>query len=135
MDTKFVDLYLEDNTFSLAYFRSHLGCIKSAQIARSTVRVNTMTSLMKDERGILFEYMQVVIAVGVVCFMFIILNELVFHISDIASNIVTTGEGATLIPFVVLCWRIIPFIIIGGLFAWSLWKAYHHEPHEQYMGQ
>lgn len=85
-----------------------------------------------DERGIVFEYANVVIIVAVICFMWIILNEVVFQLGSVAETLVTTEPGKTLTQFAITCWRIFPFILVFGTFGWALYRAWMVEPFEQF---
>jgi len=86
-----------------------------------------MKSLLNDERGLIEEYIDIVIAVAVICVVWILCNEFVFKISDVAANLSSGSPGQGIMIFALQCWRLFPFLIILGTFAWALLQATRHE--------
>lgn len=104
------------------------------------------SKIFKDERGIIRDYMIVVIVVSFVCVLWVCMNEIVWQLSDIAitqtenlhidnSEFPDPASSAKgIIDFLVLIWRVLPVVIILGVWAWALDRSFKHEPYTQYPG-
>lgn len=88
----------------------------------------------EPRRSIVEDYALVVIFVSIICFIWIIFNEVVIKVADIAAGY-TTSEGAAILNFIVLIWRILPVALIIGIWAWAFMRAFRgREPYQQYGG-
>lgn len=102
------------------------------------------SKLLGNERGIIRDFMLVVIVVTLVCVLWIVFNEAVWQLSDMAitqtenlhidnSDFPDPASSAkAVIDFAVLIWRVLPVAIIIGVWAWGLMRAFKYEPYTQY---
>lgn len=102
--------------------------------------------ILRDERGIIRDFMIVVIIVSFVCVLWIIFNECVMSLGDIGieqtenchidnpdfPDPASSAKG--IIDFLVLVWRVLPVALILGVWAWGIMRAFKHEPYTQYPG-
>lgn len=102
------------------------------------------SKLLKDERGIIRDFMIVVVVVSFVCALWICTNEIVLQLGDIGieqtENLhidnpdfpdpASSAKG--IIDFLVLVWRVLPVALIIGVWAWGIMRAFKHEPYTQY---
>lgn len=89
-----------------------------------------MRSILHDERGGIGEYVNVLIAVGLVCGVWIIMDEMVFRLGSVASNLSAGTPGFSIMAFVVNCWRVFPFVVAIGAILWVILKATQDEPYQ-----
>ena len=90
-----------------------------------------MRSLWLDNKGIVSEYMGVVIAVACVMVAILICNEFIFAIGNVAISL-APGQGASIMGFALAAWRLFPVICIIGCLAWALLKATQREGFETF---
>lgn len=86
-----------------------------------------------QESSIARDYIMVVVVVCAVCAIWIIANEFVLKIGNIALDI-TGGPATAILNFIILSWRLAPIIIIIGVFVWAFMRAFKREPYEIYTG-
>jgi hypothetical protein len=86
-----------------------------------------------QEEHIVLAYIKVVAIVATICFMWIIFNEVVMRM-DVAILPFIGGPATGIVSFIIICWRLAPFIILAGVFGWALYRTFKHEPYQQYGG-
>ena len=81
--------------------------------------------LLKEERGIAIAYLTVFLVVIAVAFIWIVRNELLLHIGEWANTGATESFGFTY-NWLILLFRVTPFVLFIGAVIWALLQAHRH---------
>ena len=88
-----------------------------------------------QESNIVKDYALLIIFVCVLASLWIILNEVVMKVGNVAVDIVgTTGIAADLVNFLILIYRIVPIGMVLGVFLYVFLRAVRKEPYSQFVG-
>lgn len=74
-----------------------------------------------------------IIRVAIICTLIFIFNEVVFTFTDLGVTM-TAGDSTGLVGLIINVWRLFPFILLGTVLFWALYKAFEHEPYEVTYG-
>jgi len=84
-----------------------------------------------SERGhISVEFALMVGIIAGICIMWIVLNEAVINVHEVALRLAPEQSG--LLSAIVSAWRLFPVLVLIGIFAWAFWRAYKREPFYRY---
>jgi hypothetical protein len=79
------------------------------------------------------DYALVIIFVAMLAVLWIILNEVVMGVGNVALDMVD-GTAADLVNFLITIYRLFPIAMVLGVFAWCFMRAFRREPFQQYGG-
>jgi len=82
--------------------------------------------------NILKDYALAIIFIHMIAVLWIILNEAVMGIGNVALDMVA-GTAADMVNFLILIYRIIPIGMIIGTWTWVFLRAVRREPYQQYV--
>ena len=83
------------------------------------------------QRGITEDYILVVVVVSLLCFLWILFNEVVMKFSNIAIPYAGT-QGGEIIGWIIMFWRIMPVITFIGVLVWAVMRSTKKEPFSEY---
>ena len=86
-----------------------------------------------QESNILKDYALAIIFVHFTAVLWIILNEVVMKVGNVALDMVA-GTAADLINFLILIWRVFPIGMIIGVWIWVFLRAARREPYQLWIG-
>jgi len=86
-----------------------------------------------EESKIVRDYALVIIFVCMLAALWIIFNEAVMGVGNIALDMVN-GTAADLVNFIILIYRLIPIGMVIGVFIWCFMRAVRREPYSQFVG-
>lgn len=69
------------------------------------------------------------IVIGCVVTVWVIFNEFIFRLSDVASSLATGTPGVSIMALCINLWRLFPFVVLIGTLLWSLLKSTQDEPY------
>jgi len=81
--------------------------------------------LLGEERGVAIAYLTVFLVVIAVAFIWIVCNELLLHIGEWANTGATESFGFTY-NWLILLFRVTPFVLFIGAVIWALLQAHRH---------
>jgi hypothetical protein len=71
----------------------------------------------------------VLIVIGVIVTIWVIFNEFIFRLSDVASTLAAGTPGVNVMALCINLWRLFPFVVVIGALLWSLLKSTQDEPY------
>jgi len=81
------------------------------------------------------EYVFAIAIVHVISVVWILFNEVVMSVESIASDLVNGyGIAVELLGWLVTIYRIIPIIMIVGVWVWAFLRAFKREPYTEFGG-
>jgi len=78
----------------------------------------------------LSNHVNLLISGAVVCSVWLLANEFLFRLTDIASSLSAGTPGANILGTAMLFWRMFPIITFVGIFLYALLSATQDEPFE-----
>lgn len=86
----------------------------------------------EQRSNIVKEYALVIIFVSVLAVIWIIMNEVVMNVGGVGLDMVS-GTATDILNFIILVYRIIPIVMIIGVFIWCFLRATRREPFQQFV--
>jgi len=88
-----------------------------------------------ESRNPIREYVFAIAIVHIIAVIWILFNEVVMSVSDVAFDFVgTTGTPADIVNWLITIYRIIPIMMIIAVWVWAFMRAFRKEAFEQFGG-